>query len=124
MLKVIKGGRPDRPPSGFSETLWDLLVATWVEQHAQKPRERPSASTVLTRLKECVDDWGKSITALVPGEWGDIGRRHILTNECRSPLIFLLQRQATMVIPQLRRVTFVIGLVILLLTRFEWFGCS
>ena len=75
MLKVIKGARPDRPPSGLSETLWDLLMAAWVEQYAQKPQERPSASTVLTRLKDCVDDWGKSITPLsIPDKyWEDIG---------------------------------------------------
>ena len=61
MLKVRDGDRPDRPPSGFSEMLWDLLVATRVEQYAEKPRGRPSVSTVLARLKACVDDWGKSI---------------------------------------------------------------
>ena len=116
MLKVIKGGRPDRPPSGLSETLWGLLVATWVEQHAQKPRERPSASAVLTRLKRCVNQWGKSIVPLIPKDWGDIGWCYVPANECCSPLISLLQRRATMMVPQLRQVIFIVGLVIPLLT--------
>ena len=73
MLKVVKGDRPARPSSGLSETLWDLLVATWVEQYAQRSRERPPASTVLAQLKECVDDWGKSIIPLVPEDWEDVG---------------------------------------------------
>ena len=69
MLKVVKGDRPDRPSSGLSDALWDLLVATWVVQYARKPRERPSVSTVLIRLKECVGDWGKSITPLIQDDW-------------------------------------------------------
>ena len=76
-----KGDRPDRPPSGFSETLWNLVVATWVEQYAQKPRERPSASTVLARLKGCVDDWGKSIIPLVPKDWGNAGSCRLSAND-------------------------------------------
>lgn len=73
MFKVVKGDRPGRPSPGFSETLWDLLVATWVEQYAQKPQERPSASAVLTRLKECVDDWGESIVPLTSEDWENTG---------------------------------------------------
>ena len=71
MLKVIKGDRPERPPSGLSDTLWGLLVAAWVGQYAQKPRERPSTSAVLTQLKDCVDQWGKSIIPLIPEDWGE-----------------------------------------------------
>ena len=44
-------------------------MATWVEQYAQKLRGRPSASAVLTRLKGCVNDWGKSILPLIPEDW-------------------------------------------------------
>ena len=73
LLKLVGGDRPDRPPSGFSEPLWDLLVATWVERYAQKPCERPSASAVLIRLKECVDHWGKSITPPIPEDGEDTG---------------------------------------------------
>jgi len=71
MLKVMNGVRPDRPPSGLSDTLWELLVATWVVQHAQEPGGRPPTSNVLDRLKECVDDWGKSIVPIVPESWQD-----------------------------------------------------
>ena len=71
MLKVVKGDRPDRPSPGFSDALWDLLVVTWVVQYAQKPQERPSASTVLTRLKEYAGDWGKLIIPLTPEDWED-----------------------------------------------------
>ena len=69
MLKVVKGDRPDRPSSGLSDALWNLLVATWVVQYAQKPRERPLVSAVLALLKKCVGDWGKSIIPLIPEDW-------------------------------------------------------
>jgi len=72
MLKAVKGDRPDRPSPGLSDALWDLLVATWVEQYARKPRERPLVSAVLTGLKKCVGDWGRSITPLIPEDWQDI----------------------------------------------------
>ena len=77
MLKVVKGDRPGRPSSGLSNALWDLLATTWVEQYAQKPRERPSVSTVLARLKECVDDWGKSILPLIPEDWEGTGLSYV-----------------------------------------------
>jgi len=64
ILKVIQGDRPERPASGLSDMLWELLVATWVVQHALEPPRRPSARTVLERLKECVDHWGESTVPL------------------------------------------------------------
>ena len=69
MLNVLKGDRPDRPSSGLSDALWDLLVKTWVVQYAQKRRERPLVTAVLVRLKKCVGDWGKSIVPLIPDDW-------------------------------------------------------
>ena len=115
MLKVMKGDRPGRPPSGFSKTLWDLMVVTWVEQYAQKPRERPSASAVLTRLKECVDDWGESIIPLVPEDWKNTGSCRLSLNDCGSLFMSLLQVMT--MISQPWQVIFIIGLVILLLAR-------
>ena len=107
MLKVVKGDRPDRPSSGLSDALWDLLVATWVVQYAQKPRERPSVSAVLARLKECVDDWGKSIIPLIPEDWQDIGWCNMPPNGHCSLFISLLQTQAITMIPQSRQVIIV-----------------
>ena len=91
MLKVMKGDRPDRPPSGLSKTLWDLMVATWVEQYAQEPCKRPSASTLLTRLKDCVDDWGESIIPLIPEGWGDTGSCGMSPNDCDNLFMSFLQ---------------------------------
>ena len=113
----MKGDRPDRPPSGLSETLWNLLVAMWVEQYAQKPCERPSASTVLTRLKECVDDWGKSIIPLIPEDWENTGSCRMSPNDCGGLFMSLLQMMK--VVPQPWQVIFIIGLVILYLDALE-----
>ena len=77
----MDGVRPDRPPSGLSDTLWELLVATWAVQHAQGSEGRPPASTVLDRLKEIVDDWGESIVPLVPESWREDGECHMSPRE-------------------------------------------
>jgi len=61
MYKVLEGGRPDRPPSGFSDQLWELLVSAWCVEHGSQPSQRPSASIILDQLNEDVDDWGESI---------------------------------------------------------------
>ena len=102
MFKVVKGKRPDRPSSGLSDALWDLLVATWVVQYAQKPRERPSVSTVLTRLRACVDDWGESIVPFIPEDWQDIGRCRMPPNDYDGFFMSLLQTQAMIMIPPSR----------------------
>ena len=85
------GARPDKPSLGFSEPLWDLLVATWVEHYAQKPRERPSTSTVLTRLKGFVDDWGESIISLIPEDQENTGSYRMSPNDYGSLFMSLLQ---------------------------------
>jgi len=74
----MKGDRPNRPPSGFSDTLWKLLIKTWVEQCVKGRRRRPTASTVLDRLKQDVDHWEKSIIPLVPRQWQESGRYNTL----------------------------------------------
>ena len=68
MCKVLKGDRPGRPLSGFSDPLWELLVATWVVEDGPESRRRPPAPTVLDRVKSEVDRWDASILPLLP-EW-------------------------------------------------------
>ena len=115
MLKVVKGDRPSRPPSGLSETLWNLLVAMWAEQYARKPRKRPSARTVLDRLGECIDHWGKSITPLKPEDWENTGLCRASPDDYGTSFMTLLQIQR--MIPHPWRVIFGIALVTLVLTR-------
>lgn len=61
MYKVIEGGRPDRPPSGFTDPLWELLVETWREEHGSRSPKRPETSTILNKLRKEADNWGKTI---------------------------------------------------------------
>ena len=84
MYKVIKGDRPSRPASGFSGTLWKLLVATWVMEDGPESKRRPSASAVLDRLQKDVDNWGKSIVPLVPEEWKRNGEYPECLNKRRN----------------------------------------
>ena len=65
ILDVCKGKRPCRPPFVFTDKLWKLVVATWVEQYVDQPQKRPPVSTVLDRLKESVDDWEKAVNSVV-----------------------------------------------------------
>lgn len=66
MYKVLEGGRPDRPSSGFSDQLWQLLVGTWSVEHGSQSSKRPSATIVRDRLREDVRNWGKSVVPLTP----------------------------------------------------------
>ena len=122
IAKVGRGNRPDRPPSGLSETLWGLLVATWVEQYAQKPHERPSAFIVLAQLEECVYDWGKSIIPLVPEDWKNTGSCRMFPDDYGSLFMSLLQ--VAVVISQPWQVIFIIGLDILLAGDLNDLTCS
>ena len=61
MARVLRGARPDRPPSGFTDQLWKLSTATWLEERGSEPQRRPSTSTILDRLNKEVDNWGRSI---------------------------------------------------------------
>ena len=61
MYKVLKGERPDRPPDGLSDQLWELLVTTWVAERWSQPSKRPSTSIVRSRLNGDLHNWGKSI---------------------------------------------------------------
>lgn len=61
MYRVLEGGRPNRPPSGFSDRLWELLANTWCVEYGSQPSKRPSATTVLHLLKGEPHNWGKSM---------------------------------------------------------------
>ena len=73
MLKVMKGDRPERPPLGFSDALWESLVTTWVVEDGPGSNRRPSASVVLDWLKKDVDNWEKSIVPIIPKQWEESG---------------------------------------------------
>ena len=62
IYKVIEGGRPNRPPSGFTDSFWELLTDNWLAEHGSQSQKRPHTSTVIDRLNKEVDNWGKSIT--------------------------------------------------------------
>ena len=59
--KVLTGVRPNRPHSGFTDPLWELLTATWLVERGSQPQKRPQTSTILGLLGEEVENWGKSI---------------------------------------------------------------
>jgi len=73
MYKVINGSQPKRPPSGFSDVLWELLIVSWAEEHAGTPQRHPPTSTILEWLKESVDHWEKPIAPLTLKQWQEGG---------------------------------------------------
>jgi len=73
MLEVMRGKKPDRPPSGFSDALWDLLLVAWDEEYASQPPKRPSVRMILDQLKRDGGKWGKFIILPAP-EQGDDSR--------------------------------------------------
>ena len=77
MNRVIHGARPERPPSGFTDELWEMLVASWVEERAGKPQRRLPIPAMLDRLKEIAEQWEKSIVPLTPNQCNDNGERRI-----------------------------------------------
>jgi hypothetical protein len=57
MYRVLQGERPDRPPSGFSDPLWEVLESCWFTEQGTRPSRRPSTSVILDRLREDVRIW-------------------------------------------------------------------
>jgi len=82
VCKVMNGGRPDRPPSGFTDPLWDLLAETWLEQHIDQPQKRPPVSTTLDLLKKDVDHWERTIHPIVPKQWEETATTSEGENSC------------------------------------------
>ena len=66
MYKVLSGDWPGRPSFGFSDTLWELLMATWVVEDGPESRRRPSAPTVHDWLEKEVDHWEAPIIQVLP----------------------------------------------------------
>ena len=64
MLNVIKGVKPDRPLSGFSDALWDLLLKAWDPEYGSQPPKRPSVKTISNQMKEDADNWDQFILSL------------------------------------------------------------
>jgi len=64
MLKVMRGEKPDRPPAGFSDGLWNLLLAAWDAEHGSQPPKRPSIRRISNQMKEDASNWHKFIVPL------------------------------------------------------------
>ena len=61
MLNVITGVKPDRPLSGFSDGLWDLLLKAWDPEYGSEPPKRPPVKTISNQMKEDAGDWDQFI---------------------------------------------------------------
>ena len=70
MLEVMRGKKPDRPPLGFSDALWNLLLAAWDVEHGSQPSKRPFVQSIVNQLQEDVNEWGRFIILPTP-EGGD-----------------------------------------------------
>ena len=63
------GKKPDRPPSGFSDALWYILLAAWDADYGSRPSKRPPIQSISNQLKEDADRWDEFI--ILPTEKGD-----------------------------------------------------
>ena len=63
------GRKPDRPPSGLSDELWNLLLATWDAERGCQPPKRPPIQTIANQLEEDAKRWDQFIVP--PTERGD-----------------------------------------------------
>ena len=52
MLEVIRGKKPARPPSGFSDALWNLLLLSWDAEYESQSPKRPSIQEILSQLRK------------------------------------------------------------------------
>ena len=57
MKKVIDGIRPERPSTGFSDGLWDLLQLSWLEEYENRESKRPAIALILERLQKDSSGW-------------------------------------------------------------------
>jgi len=61
MMKVVEGVKPDRPLSGFSNGLWDLLLKAWDPECGSQHPKRPSIREISEQMKEDAGDWDRFI---------------------------------------------------------------
>ena len=64
MLNVITGVKPDRPLSGFSDGLWELLLKAWDPEYGSELPKRPSVETISNQMKEDAEDWDQFLISL------------------------------------------------------------
>ena len=60
----MRGEKPGRPPAGFSDALWNLLLAAWDAEYGSQPPRRPSIRTISNQMKEDADNWHQFIVPL------------------------------------------------------------
>ena len=60
MLEVVEGKKPNRPRSGFSNNLWNLLLKAWDPEYGSQLPRRPSVSSILDQMEEDADDCDQS----------------------------------------------------------------
>ena len=57
MIRIIQGERPEKPDfattRGYTEDLWEMTTACWVEDHESRPR----VDDVLNKLKSAAEQW-------------------------------------------------------------------
>jgi len=71
MLEVMRGRKPGRPPSGFSDALWDLLLTAWDAEHGSQPSKRPPIQTILNQLLVDANEWDQLIMLPTPEQGGE-----------------------------------------------------
>ena len=57
MKKVMDGVRPERPSTGFSDGLWNLLQLSWSEEYESRGSKRPSIGLILEQLQKDSSGW-------------------------------------------------------------------
>ena len=65
MLRVMEGVKPDRPLSGFSDALWNILLEAWDPEYGSQPPKRPSVRIIMNQMEEDAEDWDQIVAGLL-----------------------------------------------------------